>query len=170
MFRKRRRRPSPAESPGRALARDSGFAAPFGECVALFFHRSKTAFSGYSEVLLRRRRRPAYSSVLVDTTSRDLVDVPREPAIQLAGVFVAGSVRRVCTTQEERETFVGTKAGRSQRQQISRASQTDCALINDRMFISRRFQNRVVAALQSIANHIHRFAHYPVDTPVASTG
>jgi len=34
------------------------------------------------------------------------------------------------------------------------------------MFDSRRLQYRVFAALQPIANHIHRPADYPVDTPV----
>jgi hypothetical protein len=38
------------------------------------------------------------------------------------------------------------------------------------MLTSRRFPNRVNAALQPIANHIHRPADYPVDTPVFLPG
>ncbi len=94
----------------------------------------------------------------------------RERPIQQAGKIVAESERRARETRKERDTSVRTKRKRSQRQHVSRAPQPDCALINDRMFISRRSKNRVVAALQPIANHIHRPADYPVDTPVSRTG
>ena len=55
---------------------------------------------------------------------------------------------------------------RSQRQDVSRAPQPNCALNIVRISDSRRLQYRVFAALQPIANHIHRPADYPADTPM----
>src|ERR1700742_1376333 len=83
--------------------------------------------------------------------------------------YLAVSGRREGDTPKTwwRESPVVRKAKGSQRQQVSRAPQPDCALNNDRMSASRRFQYRVFAALQPIANHIHRPADYPMNTPVS---
>jgi hypothetical protein len=86
--------------------------------------------------------------------------------VYLAGKLMAGSVSK------KRHKFKGWGdiADKTEecprRQDVSRAPQPDCALITVRMSDSRRLQYCVFAALQPIANHIHRPADYPADTPV----
>ena len=79
---------------------------------------------------------------------------------------LAGSEGKERDTLDERELSAAKTDKGSQRQDVPRAPQPDCALKINRMFDSRRLQYRVFAALQPIANHIHRSADYPVDTPV----
>ncbi len=85
---------------------------------------------------------------------------------QDTGACLAGSGRREGYTLKENADSADKTHESSQRQDLSRAPQPNCALNIDRIFVSCHLQYCVFAALQPIANHIHRPADYPVDTPV----